>query len=361
MIDPRPYFSRPNNLQRIRRLRVIALLPVLLAAIANTGYQYVRALDLNNGSGAGGWREGLIQSFGFNAAEPGIYGIVIAGIVHVLSTIFIATLAGGILERMSCSSQHRKFDSGILYTALVFSLLMPPAASVFHIVFGMTLGLLLGQLIFGGEGKSFLSPALVGVAIVQISFPGALTSHSLWNQINGYAGTSVFDNYHTQGSAALVWADIDWWHAFAGNIQGLLGTTSTLAILIGAVILIYGRLASWRILLGQVIGLAIAAGICNAIGTGILDLPWHWHLVLGSFAFGAVYIATDPSSSCATNSGRWLQGILIGLLVVLLRVLNPSHPDGVIPVLLITSMLAPTIDHIVIWFNIRRRASAHGG
>jgi Na+-transporting NADH:ubiquinone oxidoreductase subunit B len=124
--------------------------------------------------------------------------------------------------------------------------------------------------------------------------------------------------------------------------------------------MIYAHIASWRLLAGQLIGVIVVATIGNIVGGGILDMPWYWHLVLGSFAFVAVYIATDPSSSSSTNAGRWVQGVLAGGLVVFIRVVNPSHPDSVIPVLLLVSMLAPLIDHVVMWFNIRRRALRHG-
>jgi len=124
--------------------------------------------------------------------------------------------------------------------------------------------------------------------------------------------------------------------------------------------LIYGCVASWRLLAALIIGVIVVATTANIIGGGILDMPWYWHLVIGSFAFGAVFIATDPSSSASTNSGRWVQGILAGGLVVFIRVVNPSHADSVIPVLLLVSMLAPLIDHVVVWLNIRRRALRHG-
>jgi Na+-transporting NADH:ubiquinone oxidoreductase subunit B len=137
-----------------------------------------------------------------------------------------------------------------------------------------------------------------------------------------------------------------------------------LAVLLGAAILLYGRIASWRLLAGMLLGVVLAALLANWIGGGIFDLPWYWHLVLGSFAFTAVFIATDPSSSASTDLGRWVQGLLAGALVVLLRGLNPSHADSVIPVLLLMSLAAPLIDHLVIWFNIsnlrRRQGSSHG-
>jgi len=349
-----------NSLQRIYKLRFIAVAPVIIAAILNTGYQYLIAIELNGGIGAGDWRDRFIENLGVDYTSPGIYATAVSGLVHFLPVFVMAFLAGGVWERIFSVNRNRRFEIGFVYTAILFTLLMPPGAGFFHIVFGMSFAIVFAKAIFGGEGKTFLSPALVGVAIVQISFPGALTNHPLWTGINGFAGTSIFSVYHEQGPAGLVWAGVEWWSAFSGNIQGLIGTTSVLAVLIGGIILVYGGIASWRLLTGQLIGVVLVATLCNFAGTGILGMQWYWHVVLGSFAFCAVFIATDPASSAATNAGRWIQGLLLGALVVLIRVVNPSHPDGVIPVLLLGSMLAPLIDHIVIWSNIRRRALRHG-
>jgi len=219
----------------------------------------------------------------------------------------------------------------------------------------MSFAIVFGSAVFGGDGKTFVTPALLGAAVVQISFPAALIGHPVWQGLNGHAGTSLFSLFHEQGSAALPWEGFEIGSAFIGNTQGMMGTTSVAAIIIAAVILIYGRLASWRIVAGSLIGVIGAAIICNIIGDGILDMPWYWHLLAGSLIFGITFIATDPGASCVTNSGRWIQGVLTGLLLVLLRIVNPSHSDSMVPVLLLVSMLAPLIDHGIIWLNIRNR------
>ncbi len=349
-----------NSIGRIRRLRLLAIIPVLIAAVINTGYQYLLAVQANGGFLAGEWRGGLVQFFNIDYSSPGGASIVIAGLVHVIPVFAIAMLAGGFCERLFADNRNRPFDKGILYTALLFTLLMPPGVAVFHIIFGMAFAIIVAQGIFGGEGRAFLNPALVGVAIVQISFPAALTSHPLWTGLNGYAGSKELALYHQQNLEGVAWSGLDWWQAFLGSSQGLMGSTSVLAVLLGAMVLLYGRIASWRLLAGQLLGVILAASVFNLLGGGIRDLPWYWHLVMGSYAFAAVFIATDPSSSAATNAGRWAQGILLGILLVLMRVLNDSHPDSVIPVLLLVSMTAPLIDHIVMWFNIRRRELNRG-
>ncbi len=339
-------FHSASSLGRIHRLRLLAIAPVLIAAVINTGYQYLLAFE----GKSEGWRDNLALFFKLETVNPAGLDVLLAGLIHLLPVFTMALLAGGFCERLFADNRNRPFDTGVIYTALLFTLLMPPGVAMFHIVFGMVFAIIFAHGVFGGEGKSFLNPALVAVAVVQITFPSALTDHSLWSNLNGYAGTRDFMVLHQQGMH-----DFDWWHAFLGNSQGLMGTTSVLAIMIGAVLLFYARIASWRVLAGLLAGVVTMALIFNWLGGGLQDLPWYGHVMLGSFAFAAVFIATDPSSSSATNSGRWIQGVMAGVLLVFMRVINPSHPDSVVPVLLLMSMTAPLIDHIVIWHNIRRR------
>jgi Na+-transporting NADH:ubiquinone oxidoreductase subunit B len=328
-----------NSLGRIRATRLLAVLPVLLVALVNTGYQYQLGLDANSGFG--------------------VLDILLSGLAHVAPPLGIAILAGGIWERIFSEKRGRKLDTGFLYTAVVVVFLMPPEVSLIHIALGMSFAIVFGNAVFGGEGKTFLCPALVGVAIMQISFPGAIVDQAPWTSINGYAGTTLFAEFHLDGSDALAWSGVDLWGAVLGSTQGLMGTTSLLAIAVGGIVLMRGGIASWRIMAGVVAGTIVATLVCNQFGGGLLEMSWYWHISLGSLALGTVFIATDPASSSSTNSGRWIQGLLTGALVVGMRIANPSHPDGVIPVLLLVSMLAPLIDHGVIWLNIRRRARRH--
>ena len=332
----------------------------MIAAVGNTGYQYLLAHAARSGEGIGDWRDNFALFINIDHANPGIFDIIASGLIHLLPVFVMAFIFAGFWERIFAEKRNRRFDTGVAYTALLFTLLMPPGVALFHVAFGISFAMVFAHGIFGGEGKSFLNPALVAVAVVQISFPSALTNHPLWINLNGYAGTKFLATYDQQIADGLNWSEFGWLEAFFGTTQGLMGTTSVLAVILGAIVLIYGCIASWRLLAAQIIGVIVVATAANILGGGILDMPWYWHLVIGSFAFGAVFIATDPSSSASTNSGRWVQGILAGGLVVFMRVANPSHPDSVIPVLLLVSMLAPLIDHVVVWFNIRRRALRHG-
>jgi len=338
-----PSLLHSGNSQRgIHRLQLLSLLPVSIAALLNVGYQYLTVLANTPDAEPDDLRGYIADMLGASHQDPGLLDLLAA-------------------ERIIADKRRRPFEPGFILIALLFTLLLPGAAPFSHVVFGMSFAILVGKGIFGGEGKTFLSPALLGIAIVQISFPSAANLHPLWNGLAGYAGSDAIALYHRGGEAALASADINLWSAFIGSIPGQIGTTSVLAVALGAVLLLFTRIIAWRLLLAQIIGLVVTAALFNALGpeSGSSAMPGYWHLLLGSFAFGAVYLACDPVASSCTNPGRWIQGFFIGALVVLIRVANPTHPDAVIPVILLASILAPLIDHAVIAVNIRQRARRH--
>lgn len=357
-----PHARAPVSLARIQSIRLLALVPVLMAAVVNTGHQYLSALSAIGGLDEGDWRDRMIHDLGADKSDPAFLDVVVAGLVHVLPVLATAFLVGAVWEQVFAAYRRRPRESGLLVIVVLMTLLMPPGVSLAHLAVGMSFAIVFGKGIFGGEGKTFLNPALLGAAVMLISFPTALTDHPLWTGIAGYDGTRALALYHIDGSDGLASAGIDWWSAFLGDVQGMMGTTSLLAIGLGGVILIVTRIASWRLILGQLLGLALVVSLCNLLGDeqGVAALPWHWHVVLGGFAFGAVFLATDPASAASTNAGRWAQGLIVGALVVMIRVANPAHPDGVVLAVLMGSILAPLIDHVVIWFNVRQRARRYG-
>ena len=346
-------------------VRFTALIPIVIAAVWTTGQQFSLSASLLKALPEDDWRTSLIERFGFSVADTGIGDSLVAGLLLVGTTLITAIFAAGITERIASGASGRKFDISVLYFALLFAFVMPPTASTFQLFFGISLGVLLGHSILGGDGKTFLNPALVGAALTQVSFPMSGTDDPVWPHINGYSGTRLFQQFGEEGSNSLVWLDITWWDAFVGNTQGFLGTTSTLAILFGGVILLLGRTISWQLVLAHFLGAVVIASLLGMAEPGMMTIPWHFHLLLGSFAFGVIFLAADPSSSCCTKGGRWIQGLMAGGLIVLMRAMNPAHPDSVIAVLLLMSMLAPLIDHLVVWRNIRRRmhrnSNASGG
>lgn len=346
-----------NGRRRILVIQLLALLPVTLAAIINCGYQYFQGSALLPEFAGNDLRSRFASMLTANPQTPGLYDYLAAGLAHLLPMLLLALLVGGFWERIIAERRRQAIEPGYVLVALLFILLLPGAAAFSHIVFGMSCAILLGKAIFGGEGKSFISPALLGVALVQVSYPAASSAqHPLWNGLMGYSGSDAIAVYFRGGDAALEQAGIDIWSAFIGAIPGPLGTTSLLAIAIGASLLLLTRVIAWRLLAAQFIGLLVFVFLVNLSGDANgYPMPLHWHLLLGSFAFGAVFIACDPVASACTNPGRWIQGFLIAALLVLIRTANPTHPDAVIPVLLLASLLAPLIDHAVIAWNIRRR------
>ena len=337
-----------------------ALFPVAVAAVFNVGYQYLQALADNPLYQLDDLRSRVAFGLGASFQNPGVYDMLVAGVAHLGPTLIIAWLTGGFWERIIAERRQRPLESGYIPVAVLFTLLSPAAMPLGHVVFGMSFAILVGKGIFGGEGKTFLSPALLGVAIVQVSFPGVGGQHPSWDGLVGYSGSDALALFYRGGDQALNAAGIDRWSAFLGYIPGPVGTTSILAVLLGASLLLVTRLVAWRLLAAQMIGLLLCAALFNLLSANAGGyMPVYWHLLLGSFVFGAVYLACDPVASCCTNPGRWIQGLLIGALVVLIRTINPTHPDAVIPVLLLASILAPLIDHTVIAVNIRKRARRH--
>ena len=348
--------------RRILRIQLLALLPVMLAALVNSGYQYFQGMALLPEFDGSDLRSRLVGILSVNPEAPGLYDYLAAGLAHVLPMLLLALLVGGFWERIIADRRGHPMEPGFVLVALLFVLLLPGAAAFSHIIFGMSCAVILGKAIFGGDGKSFINPALLGIVMVQVSYPAASVLHPLWSGMAGYAGSDAIALYHRGGEQAMAQAGIDTWSAFIGAIPGTLGTTSLLAIMLGAALLLLTRVISWRLLAAQFIGLLLFVWLAAAFSDPSADvhsMPLHWHLLLGSFAFGAVFIACDPVASASTNPGRWIQGFLIAGLVVLIRVTNSTHPDAVIPVLLLVSLLAPLIDHAVIAWNIRQRARRH--
>ncbi len=348
-----------DGYRRIVGLRLLALLPVTLAAIVNSGYQYLSRLAADPGLAGDGLRESLARGLGANPVDAGLYDWCVAGIAHLLPVLLVALLAGGFWGWLVARYRGRPAGGDLLLTALTFTLLLPAAVPFYHVLFGMSFAVIVGSAIFGGDGRSFLSPALLGIVILQVGFPGAGGTHPLWQGVTGYGSSDAVALFYRGGEAALAEAGIDPATAFVGGIAGGMGTTSVLAVVIGASLLLFTRVISWRLLLAQVIGLLLVAALVDYFGAVAVALPAWWHLLLGGFAFSAVFLACDPVASCCTNPGRWIQGLLVGALVVLIRTGSGSHPDAVVQAVLLASILAPLIDHAVIAVNVRRRARRH--
>ena len=221
---------------------------------------------------------------------------------------------------------------------------------------GISFGVVIGKEIFGGVGKNFLNPALTGRAFLYFAYPAYMSGDAVWTAVDGYSGATMLSVAASDGLNAASQA-FSWMESFLGTIPGSIGETSTLAIMIGGGVLLYMRIASWRIVLGILIGSLLLSELFNLIDSDnpMFELPFYWHWVIGGFAFGAIFMATDPVSAAMTNTGKFWYGILIGVMVILIRVVNPAFPEGMMLAILFANLFAPLFDHFVVNANIRRR------
>jgi Na+-transporting NADH:ubiquinone oxidoreductase subunit B len=235
---------------------------------------------------------------------------------------------------------------------------LPATTPLWQVALGISFGVVIGKEVFGGTGKNFLNPALTGRAFLFFAYPAQMSGDAIWTAVDGFSGATALGLAAAGGIDAVMASGITWMDAFLGTIQGSIGETSTLACLIGASFLLYTRIASYRIMLGVLAGMVLTSTLFNFIGSEtnpMFATPWYWHAVLGGFAFGAIYMATDPVSAAMTNTGRWIYGGLIGLMVILIRVVNPAFPEGMMLAILFANMFAPLIDYFVVQSNIKRR------
>ena len=237
-------------------------------------------------------------------------------------------------------------------TSILFTLTLPAGIPLWMAALGIVFGVVIGKEVFGGTGKNFLNPALTGRAFLYFAYPAQMSGDQVWVAVDSFTRATPL------GKAAVGQEyGIDWMQAFIGNMAGSLGETSTLAIALAAVILIASRIASWRIMAGVVIGMVLCSLLFNSLSSTnpMFSMSPAWHLVLGGFAFGTVFMATDPVSAAMTDRGRWIYGGLIGVMCVLIRVINPAFPEGMMLSILFGNLFAPLIDHFVVQGNIKRR------
>ncbi|MDG1001500.1 MAG: NADH:ubiquinone reductase (Na(+)-transporting) subunit B, partial [Pseudomonadales bacterium] len=268
----------------------------------------------------------------------------------------VTFIVGGFWEVLFAVKRGHEINEGFFVTSILFSLILPATIPLWQVAIGISFGVVIGKEIFGGVGKNFLNPALTGRAFIFFAYPAELSGDSVWTAVDGFSGATALSIAAATGVEGLM-TELSWTDAFLGKMQGSVGETSTLAILIGGAILLYTRIASWRIMAGVMIGMVTLSTLLNQVDSSnpMFSLPWHWHLVLGGFAFGMVYMATDPVSAAMTNTGRWFYGGLIGVMVVLIRVVNPAFPEGMMLAILFANLFASLIDWSVVQSNVKRR------
>jgi Na+-transporting NADH:ubiquinone oxidoreductase subunit B len=305
------------------------------------------------------WRSIPMTIFGYSTMNP--FSNIAHGALYFLP-IYIVTLAvGGIWEVLFATVRGHEVNEGFLVSSMLYTLIMPPDMPLWQVALGISFGIVIGKEVFGGTGKNFLNPALTGRAFLYFAYPASISGDSVWVAVDGYTAATPL-GLAADGGLDSVTQHYSWIQTFLGFEPGCLGETSTLAILLGAAFLLYTRVASYRIMGGVFAGMVLTSLLFNMIGSDtnhMFALPWYWHLTVGGFAFGMVYMATDPVSAAMTNTGRWVFGGLVGVMTVLIRVVNPAFPEGIMLAILFSNMFAPTIDYFVIQANIRRRVKRH--
>ncbi|MBD1580826.1 NADH:ubiquinone reductase (Na(+)-transporting) subunit B [Pseudoalteromonas sp. S16_S37] len=344
------------DLKRIMILVWMATFPAMFFGMFNIGHQ--AAIALGNGFElANTWQVAMFQALGGElTAQSGWGAKMFYGACFYLPIYATVFAVGGFWEVLFASIRKHEVNEGFFVTSVLFSLILPATIPLWQAALGITFGVVIAKEVFGGTGRNFLNPALAGRAFLFFAYPANISGDTVWTAVDSFSGATYL------GQAAQGALDFNnmalWWDAFYGFIQGSMGETSTLALMLGGFFLMYVRIASWRIVLGVFLGMVAMASLFNALGSdtnAAFAMPWYWHLVVGGFAFGMFFMATDPVSASFTNKGKFAYGALIGVMVVLIRVVNPAYPEGMMLAILFANLFAPLFDHFVVQSNVKRR------
>jgi Na+-transporting NADH:ubiquinone oxidoreductase subunit B len=343
------------DLKRMMITVWLCAFPAMFFGMWNVGFQ-ANTILADGMALTADWRTPFITMFaGHDPAS--LWDNFWYGFWYFIPVYAVTFIVGGFWEVLFAMKRGHEVNEGFFVTSILFALICPPSVPLWQVALGISFGVVIGKEVFGGTGKNFLNPALVGRAFLFFAYPADMSGDAVWTAVDGYTGATALSIASTEGIAALS-SQMTWWDSFLGNIHGSMGETSTLAIFIGGAVLLWTRIASMRIVLGVMLGMVCLSSLFNVIGSDsnpMFAVPWYWHLTMGGFAFGMIFMATDPVSASMTNTGKWWYGALIGVMVVLIRVVNPAFPEGMMLAILFANLFAPLIDHFVVQANIKRR------
>ena len=342
------------DLKRMMLTVVIALIPAVFMALYNTGLQANANMTALGLTDPGTWQGHLLMSLGIPFDQHNILANIIHGLLYFLPVYLVTVAVGGFWEVLFAIVRGHEVSEGFFVTSLLFPMILPPTIPLWQVAIGISFGVVIGKEVFGGVGYNILNPALTARAFLFFAYPAQISGDKVWLAIDGVSKATPL----AQLADNTFHAGISWMNAFLGFMPGSMGETSTLAILVGAAILIYTGVGSWRIMLSVLVGMVVMAFTFNLIGSStnpMFAVSPVWHFVLGGFAFGTVFMATDPVSAAMTTTGKYYYGLLIGIMVILVRVVNPAFPEGMMLAILFGNVFAPIIDKIVINANIKRR------
>ena len=361
-----PHVRDALDMKRLMTTVIIALVGCIYMALYNTGYQAHLAIA----AGAAPldvWQTYTMESLGLSFAPEDWWACLVHGALYFVPVLVVTFAVGGVWEALFASIRGHEINEGFLVTGMLLPLTLPATIPLWQVALGVSFGVVVGKEIFGGTGMNVLNPALTARAFLFFAYPAQMSGDAIWiaagTAPDGVSGATVLALATESGMDGVSGA-ADVWQAFLGLMPGSMGETSVLACLAGAAVLIATGIGSWRIMLSVVAGTVGTALLLNAVGSttnpffGVTPL---WHMLAGGWAFGAVYMATDPVSGPSIPGGHYAYGFLIGLLAVLIRVVNPAYPEGMMLAILFMNLFAPLIDYVAVRANVRRRRARHAG
>ncbi|HDR0619710.1 TPA: NADH:ubiquinone reductase (Na(+)-transporting) subunit B [Pasteurella multocida] len=352
--------------KRMMVLVWLSLFPAMFYGMYNVGAQAILATDALGTlqqAISGHWQYALSHALGADLTlSAGWASKMLLGATYFLPIYLTIFLVGGFWEVLFAMVRKHEINEGFFVTSILLALIVPPTLPLWQAALATTFGVVVAKEIFGGVGKNFMNPALAARAFLFFAYPAQISGDTVWVAADGFSGATALSQWAVGGEAGLkhvvTGQPITWMDAFIGNMPGSIGEVSTLALIIGAAIIVFARIASWRIIAGVMIGMIATSALFNLIGSStnpLFAMPWYWHFVLGGFALGMFFMATDPVSAAFTNKGKWWYGILIGAMAVLIRVVNPAYPEGMMLAILFANLFAPVFDYLVVQANIKRR------
>jgi len=352
------------DLKRMMVTVVLALSGCVFMAMYNTGYQANLAIS-HGALPLANWQSNVFQEFGWTFTPDSVSACIAHGALYYLPVLLVTFAVGGAWEMLFASVRRHEINEGFLVTGMLFPLVLPVTIPLWQVALGISFGVVIGKEIFGGTGMNILNPALTARAFVFFAYPAEMSGNSVWiaasTGSDGVSGATWLAESAETGAVAFT-QGLTFWDAFMGFIPGSMGETSALACLVGAIVLIVTRIGSWRIMISVALGTGLMAWLFNIVGSDTnpaFAVSPAWHFVLGGWAFGTVFMATDPVSAPSSDSARYVYGFLIGVLVVLVRVVNPAYPEGMMLSILFMNLFAPVLDYFVVRSNVKRRRARY--
>jgi len=354
-----PHIRDGFGFSQAMRILVLALIPSLIIGIFNAGFQANVRLVLPGVPANLGWRADIVDGLGLGHDPSALFSALVHGLLYVVPVFVVVYAVAWGWSALFSRLRQRPMGEDLLFLALLFTMVLPSTIPLWQAALGITFAVVMGREIFGGAGKYFLNPPLTGLAFLYVTYPKEMTIETNWAMVDAFTAPTYLQLAGRVDPGYIASLGTTWMQSFIGLVPGPIGTTSTLACLAAAIYLIRRGLISGRVVSGALIGMVLTALLVNLLsgeGNAYIGISWHWHLIMGSFAFGVVFLATDATSSAMTDRGRWIYGLLVGVMVIVIRVGNSHHPDGVMFAILFANIFAPLIDYLVMWSNIRRRA-----